>query len=77
MVGPLGVLVARPAAATTRVRDVIGGPPGGADGMSDSGHHRSWRRQWRAPRGVLVACPRAATTRVGDIDSSPLASTMV
>jgi hypothetical protein len=33
-----------PATATTEVEDVDGGPLGGAASMSDSGHHRSWRR---------------------------------
>jgi hypothetical protein len=41
MAGPLGVLVAGMAAATTEVEDVDGGPPGGAGGRSGSGHHRS------------------------------------
>jgi hypothetical protein len=30
-----------PTAVTTDVEDVDGGPPGGAGGRSDSGHHRS------------------------------------
>jgi hypothetical protein len=48
--GPLGgVLPVGPAAATTGVGDVNGGPPGGAAGRSGSGHHRSWRHQWRTP----------------------------
>jgi hypothetical protein len=42
MTGPLGVLLVFPAAATTEAEeDVDGGPPGGAVGISDSGHHRS------------------------------------
>jgi hypothetical protein len=39
MAGPLGVLSAGPAAATTKFGDVDGGPPGGAIGRSGSGHH--------------------------------------
>jgi hypothetical protein len=42
MVDPLGVLLAGPTAATTKVEeDVYGGLPGSAVGRSDSGHHRS------------------------------------
>jgi hypothetical protein len=47
--GPLGVLLAGTAAATTGVGDVDGGPPRAAADRSGSGHHRSWRRRWRAP----------------------------
>jgi hypothetical protein len=40
MVGPLGVLSTGPIVATTKVvGDVDGGPPWGATGGSDSGHH--------------------------------------
>jgi hypothetical protein len=35
------VLAACPTAVTTEVGDIDGGPPGGAVGISDSGHHRS------------------------------------
>jgi hypothetical protein len=49
---PWGLLVAGLAATTTDVEDVDGGPPGGAGGRSGSGHHRSWRRRWRAPGGA-------------------------
>jgi hypothetical protein len=52
-------------------------PLEGAGGMSDSGHHRSWRRRWRAPWGVLAAWPAVATTRVGDVNGGSLASTVV
>jgi hypothetical protein len=38
---PWGVLPAWPALATTKVEDVYGVLPGGAVGMSGSGHHRS------------------------------------
>jgi hypothetical protein len=38
---PWGVLAAGPTATTTEVEDVDGGPPEGADGRSNSGHHRS------------------------------------
>jgi hypothetical protein len=41
MVSSLGVLPACPVAATTEVKDVDGGPLGGATGMSCSGHHQS------------------------------------
>jgi hypothetical protein len=42
MVGPLGVLLVFPAAATTEVEeDVDGGPLGGAAIISGSSHHRS------------------------------------
>jgi hypothetical protein len=41
MAGPLGVLAAGPAATTTDVEDVDGGPLGVAVRISDSGHHRS------------------------------------
>jgi hypothetical protein len=40
MAGPLGVLVAGPAAATTDAGDVDGGPLGVDVGISGSGHHR-------------------------------------
>jgi hypothetical protein len=62
------VLAACLAAATTEVEDVDGGPPRGAVGISGSGHHRSWRRRWRASWGVLAACSSAATTEVEDVD---------
>jgi hypothetical protein len=41
MTGPLGVLAAGLAVATTEVEDVDGGPPGGAGGRFDSGQNRS------------------------------------
>jgi hypothetical protein len=47
--GPLGVLSGFPAMATTKVEDVDDGPAGGAVERSGSGHHRNWRRRWRAP----------------------------
>jgi hypothetical protein len=72
MAGPLGVLAVGPAVATTEVGDVDGGTPGGAGDRSDNGHHRSWRRRWRAPWGVLVAGPAEATTKVGDVDGGPI-----
>jgi hypothetical protein len=49
MVGPLGVLVSGPSATTTEVEDVYGGPPGGAAGISSSGHHRSPSRIHEVP----------------------------
>jgi hypothetical protein len=70
-VGPSGVLAAGPVAATTDVGDVGGGPPGGVGSRSGSGHHRCWRRWWRAP-GVLAAGSAAATTEVEDVDGRPL-----
>jgi hypothetical protein len=39
--GPLGVLAACLTAATIKVEDIDSGPPGGAGGMSGSGHHQS------------------------------------
>jgi hypothetical protein len=39
MAGPLGVLSVGPAAATTEVEVVDGGPLGGAGGRSGSGYH--------------------------------------
>jgi hypothetical protein len=39
--GPHRVLVTGPTAATTKVEDVDGGPPGGAGGRSDNGHRQS------------------------------------
>jgi hypothetical protein len=50
LAGPLGVLSAGPATATTEVGDIDGSPVGGAVGRSGNGHHHSWRRRWR-PRG--------------------------
>jgi hypothetical protein len=47
------VLAAGPAAATTKVEDVDGGPPGGAVGMSGSDHHRSSRHRWWTPGGAV------------------------
>jgi hypothetical protein len=38
---PWGVLPACPIAATTEIEDVDGGGPGGATGISGSGHHQS------------------------------------
>jgi hypothetical protein len=49
----------------------MAGPLGGAADISDSGHHRSWRRRWRAPWEVLPVSPAAGTTKVGDIDGGP------
>jgi hypothetical protein len=49
MVGLLGVLVVCPVAATTKVEDVDGGPPGGADGISGSGDHKSPSRIHEVP----------------------------
>jgi hypothetical protein len=46
-------------------------PLGGVGGRSGSGHHRSWRRRWRAPWGVLAAGPAATTTKVEDVDGGP------
>jgi hypothetical protein len=70
--------MAGPTAAITEVEDIGGESPGGADGMSGSGHHRCWRRRWRAttgvgdidggPLGVLPAGPAATTTDIGDVD---------
>jgi hypothetical protein len=71
MVGPLGVLVAGPAAATTDVEEVDSGPPGGCC--------RDFR-QWPPPElktsmtntlGVLAAGPAAATTDVEDVYGGP------
>jgi hypothetical protein len=39
MAGPLGVLAAGPPVATIEVRDIDGGPSGGATGRSGSAHH--------------------------------------
>jgi hypothetical protein len=69
--GPLGVLAAYLAAATTKARDFDGGPLRGVVRNSGSGHHRSWRRRWRSP-GVLAASLVAATTKVEDVDDGPL-----
>jgi hypothetical protein len=49
----------------------MAGPLGGAADISDSGHHRSWRRRWWAPWEVLPVSPAAGTTKVGDIDGGP------
>jgi hypothetical protein len=38
---PLGVPPPGPAVAITKVEDIDGRPPGGAGGISSSGHHRS------------------------------------
>jgi hypothetical protein len=64
MAGPLGVLPAGPAVATTRVGDVDGGAPRGAAGRSDSDHHRSWRRRWRAPGGPLLLAAMSSFQRL-------------
>jgi hypothetical protein len=71
MVSPLGALPVSPAAATIEVGDVNGGPLGGATSISDSGHHRSWRRRWQPPCGVLTVFLALATTEVGDVDGAP------
>jgi hypothetical protein len=71
MAAPLGVLAAGPAAAITKVEDIDGRPLEGAAGMSDSGHHRSWRRRWQAPWGSLAAGLAVLTTKVGDVDGGP------
>jgi hypothetical protein len=41
MAGPLGVLPVGLGSPTTEDKDIDGGAPGGAAGMSDNGHHRS------------------------------------
>jgi hypothetical protein len=48
---PLGVLSGFPTSATPDAEDVNDGLPGGAVRISGSGHHQSWRRQWRGPWG--------------------------
>jgi hypothetical protein len=53
MSGLLGVLAAGPAAATTEVEDVDGGPPGGA-GARDSGAHTTNAKKHR--RRALGRC---------------------
>jgi hypothetical protein len=60
-----------PATATTEVEDVDGGPLGVLVGRSDSGHHRSCRRRWRAPWGCWRQGPAATTTKDEDIDGGP------
>jgi hypothetical protein len=70
--GPWGALAAGPAAATTEVEDVDGGPPRGC-------YRDFW--QWPPPKletsmvdplGVLAAGLTVVTTEVEDIDSGPL-----
>jgi hypothetical protein len=47
------------------------GPRGVLVGRSDSGHHRSCRRRWRAPWGCWWQGPAATTTKDEDIDGGP------
>jgi hypothetical protein len=49
----------------------MAGPLEVAVGISGSGHHRTWRRRWRAP-GVLSRFPAAATIEHGDVNGGPL-----
>jgi hypothetical protein len=82
MAGPLGVLAAGPAAVTTKVEDVDGGPPGGVGGKvrqrppPNSGGPAAATTDVEdvdggPPRGCCRQGPTAATTEVDDVDGRP------
>jgi hypothetical protein len=74
MAGPLGVLPAGPATATTGVGGVDSGSLGGAAGRSGSGYHRSWRRRWRAPWGCCRQVQQRPPPELETLMAGPLAS---
>jgi hypothetical protein len=70
--GPLvGVIRKILVAGTMFSETSMVGPLGVAVGRSGSGHHKSGRRQWRAPWRLLSGFSAAATTEVGDVDGGP------
>jgi hypothetical protein len=71
MAGPLGVLAASPAAATTEVEDIDGGPPGVLAQVRRRPPPKL-ETSMAGPLGVLVTGPAAATTEVADVDVGPL-----
>jgi hypothetical protein len=72
MAGPLGVLVAGPAAATTDVEDVDGGPPGGCCRDFRQRPPSMLKTSTTSHLGVLAAGSTAATTEARDVDGGPL-----
>jgi hypothetical protein len=71
MTGPLGVLAAGPAAATTEVEDVNGGPPGGCRRQIRQWSPTKLKTSMAAPWGCWRQGPAAATTEVENIDNGP------
>jgi hypothetical protein len=69
--GPLGVLVACPAVATTEVEDVDGGSLGGCWGHVRQRPPSKLKTSMADPLGVLAAGPVAPTTEVEDVDGGP------
>jgi hypothetical protein len=64
MASPWEVLVVGPAAATTEVEDVEGGPSGGCWRQGRQRPPPMLETSMAGPLGVLQACPAAATTEV-------------
>jgi hypothetical protein len=66
------VLAAVPAAATTRVGDIDGGPPGGCCRQVRQRPPPELETSMAGPLGVLLAGPAVVTTGVGDVYGEPL-----
>jgi hypothetical protein len=71
MAGPLGLLAAGPAAATTDVEDIDGGAPGYCCRDFRQRSPPMLKTSTTSPLGVLVAGPAVVTTEAGDIDGGP------
>jgi hypothetical protein len=66
-----GVLVAGPAAATTDVDDVNGGPLEGSWWLVRQWPPPKLKTSVTAPWGVLAAGPATTTAKVEDVDGGP------
>jgi hypothetical protein len=71
MVGPQGVLPTGPAAATTEVGDLHGGPPGGCYRQVRQWPPSELATPIAGPLGVLPVGPAMAIIGVGDVDGGP------
>jgi hypothetical protein len=68
MAGPLGVLAAGPAAATTEAGDVDGGPPRGCSQDFQQRPPPKLETSTVGPLGVLAVGLAVATTDIEDVD---------
>jgi hypothetical protein len=69
--GPLGVLAAGLAAATTKVEDVDGEPPGGCWRQVRQRPPPKLKTLMEGPYRVLAVGPTAATTEAENVDGGP------
>jgi hypothetical protein len=70
--GPLGVLAAGPAAATTEAGDVNGVPPGGCCQDFRQRPPPMLKMSTAGPLWLLAVGPTMATTEAGDVEGGPL-----